>query len=200
MYPPAMPADSAGGAPDEPDIDSGALVINARLIALGKVVEWSASMEYVLRDTFCSLVGSKYAAVVAGGQGAEWLIIQCKALLDVHHEMTDEQRGRVRAALQRCSDANQRRNILVHGVKTASRASDGALSTVRSRRNRHQPDIEPWTPATIEQAAGELVLAGGDLRAAMFDAVTPEIMVIADALGWEDRRRGQSASGHDVDT
>jgi hypothetical protein len=46
-------------------------VITARLIAFGQVVEWSASMEDILRSAFCSLVGSKYAAILAGGQTAD---------------------------------------------------------------------------------------------------------------------------------
>jgi hypothetical protein len=135
---------------EEPDI------ITIRLIALGQVIEWSATMEHILRDAFCSLVGSKFAAIVAGGQTASWLIDQCKALADAHHEIPSEHREAIKAALERCRAANERRNHLVHGVKTASRIPDGALQTVRSRNRKYRPDIQPWTPASIQEAAGEL--------------------------------------------
>ena len=49
---------------------SSAAVQSERRAALGLVIEWAAIMEEILRFSFCSLVGSKYAAVVAGGQGA----------------------------------------------------------------------------------------------------------------------------------
>ena len=164
-------------------------VIAARLVALGKVIEWSASMENILRSAFCSLVGSKYAAILAGGQTAEALIEDCKALTQAHHEMPPEHREAILAALRRCKAANQRRNVLVHGVKTASRATDGALQTLRSRRRSHIPAIEPWTPETISEAAAELLQAGLELFGAMQNAVSPEVMVIDEALAWEERLR-----------
>lgn len=40
-----------------------------RLVALGHLIERSAYMEATLRDVFCTLVGSKYGAVVAAGPG-----------------------------------------------------------------------------------------------------------------------------------
>lgn len=166
-------------------------VITARLVTLGKVIEWSASMETILRSAFCSLVGSKYAAILAGGQTADGLIEDCKALAHAHHEMRPEHRDAILAALERCKAANQRRNVLVHGVKTASRATDGALQTVRSRRRSHISVKESWTPETISQAAGELLQAGLELFGAMQNAVSPEVMVMDDALAWEDRRRAE---------
>jgi hypothetical protein len=166
-------------------------VINARLLALGQVIEWSASMEEILRSAFCSLVGSKYAAILAGGQTADGLIEDCKALTRAHHEMSSEHSEAILAALERCKAANQRRNALVHGVKTASRAADGALQTIRSRRRSNVPAIEPWTPQTISEAAGELLRAGLELFGAMQKAVSPEVMVLDQALAWEERRRAQ---------
>ena len=46
-------------------------------------------MEMLLRRAFCGLVGSKFAAVVAGGQGADWLIQQCRALTGEHHAVSN---------------------------------------------------------------------------------------------------------------
>jgi hypothetical protein len=172
----------------------GADVINARLVALGQVIEWSASMEHILRGAFCSLVGSKYAAILAGGQTADGLIEDCKALTDAHYEMPAEHRDAIHAALNRCKLANQRRNTLVHGVKTASRVTDGALQTIRSRRRSNTPTVEPWTPDTIREAATELLMAGMELFGAMEKAVSPQVMVIDNALAWEERRRAEEGS------
>jgi hypothetical protein len=107
--------------------------------------------------------------------------------------MPPEHRDAIPAALDRCKVANQPRNVLVHGVKTASRATDGALQTRRSRRRSHIPATEPWTPQTISEAAGELLRAGLELFGAMQNAVSPEVMVINEALAWEERRRAEEA-------
>jgi hypothetical protein len=88
--------DNAGMASDPDPMN----ILTTRLAALGQVIESSAFMEYTLRNAFCSLVDSKYAAIVAGGQSVNWLIEQCKALADVHHDMDrasaleGEKRGR----------------------------------------------------------------------------------------------------------
>jgi transposase len=78
----------------------------------------------------------------------------CKALAQAHLEMSHEHRGAIMDALERCKAANHRRNVLVHGVKTGSRATDGALQTIRSRRRRC---ATPWlhlmrdTPAMLRE-------------------------------------------------
>jgi len=164
--------------------------VTMQMISLGEVVQWSATMEATLRDAFCSLVGSKFAAIVAAGQSTVWLIEQCRALAGAHREMPEAHREAIKTALDRCAAANERRNHLVHGVKTAVRVSDGALKTIRSRTRRYEPAVQDWTPATIHEAAGELALAGGDLFAAIQAAISPQMMVISDALAWEVRQAG----------
>src|SRR5580698_4712747 len=101
------------------DDERPAAVQSERRAALGLVIEWSAIMEEILRTSFCSLVGSKYAAVLAAGQGAEWLVESCKAVVKVHREISDDEKGAIKAALDQCSAVNKRRNTLVHGVKAA---------------------------------------------------------------------------------
>jgi hypothetical protein len=167
-------------------------VLSEKLIALGLVTEWSATLESTLRSAFCSLVGSKYAAIVAGGQGTAWLIEQCRALTDANLEIRADRKQAIMDALQLCHEANQRRNTLVHGVKSASRASDGFLQTSRSRRGSDEPQLEPWTPATIRQAATALARADGQLAGALQNAVSAQMMVVDYALAWERQRRGRS--------
>jgi len=65
------------------------------------------------------------------------------------------------------------------------------LRTIRSRRRSNTPTVEPWTPDTIREAAAELVMAGQELRGAMENAVSPEVMFIGEALAWEERRRAE---------
>jgi hypothetical protein len=166
-----------------------------RLIALGLVIEWSAGMESSLRSTFCSLVGSKYAAVLAGGQAAETLIEDCLALLGANREIADAHKAAIKTALMQCREANKRRNVLVHGIKTPSGAADGSLRTLRSRRRSHLPDSEPWTPADIRAAATALAGASQALRRAMYAAVSPQLMVIGEALAWEELRAGTAKPG-----
>jgi hypothetical protein len=173
--------DDNAGVTREPDD-----VITARLISLGSVMESSAFMEYTLRNAFCSLVGSKYAAIVAGGQPVSWLIEQCGALTDAHRAMPRQHREAIKAALERCRAANERRNHLTRGVKTASRAGGGARGAVKSRNSTTRtPAVQTWTSDMIHEAARELLQADLALSGAMENAVSPKLMVIGDALGPE---------------
>jgi hypothetical protein len=167
--------------------------LTLQIRSLGEVVYNSSGMESILRSAFCSLVGSKFAAIVAAGQPAVWLIEQCKALTDAHREMPQNHREAIKAALDRCAQANEQRNHLVHGVKTGVRVSDGTFQTIRSRSRKYKPTVQDWTPPAAHKAAGELLHAGLALFAAMQAAVSPQMMVIDNALGWEDH----SASDHD---
>ena len=175
-----VPVKDNAGVTREPDD-----VITARLSSLGAVMESSAFMEYTLRNAFCSLLGSKYAAIVVGGQPVGWLIEQCRALTDAHRDMPRQHREAIKAALERCRAANERRNHLVHGVKTASRAGGSALGTVKSRSGTRTPAVRAWTPETIHEAARELLQADLALFGAMENAISPKLMIIGDALGPE---------------
>lgn len=163
-------------------------VITQRLVELGMVTETSATMESTLRSAFCSLVGSKYAATVAGGQAASWLIDQCRALTTVHREITAEHKQAIMDALDKCKSANEKRNTLIHSVKTASSVPDGSLQTIRSRRSTHVPVVQPWTLTEIHAAVCELAKANSSLFAAMIAAVSEQMMVLDHALAWEEKR------------
>jgi hypothetical protein len=161
---------------------SPAAVQSERRAALGLVIEWSAIMEEILRTSFCSLVGSKYAAVVAAGQGAEWLLQNCKAVVSVHREISDDDKAAIITALKRCSEANKRRNTLVHGIKAAGRAPDGSFHTLQSRRGIHGYLREPWTAAETAEAAAALRKASASLAEAVEDAL-PEMAAMSVELG-----------------
>jgi hypothetical protein len=154
--------------------------------ALGSVIIASGAMEDLLRDAFCALVGSKFAAVVAGGQGADWLIGYCESLVKAHMELPEVSRESVMAALQLCRSANERRNQLVHGAKTVSYRPDGAFEVLRSRRHQYKLHVQQWTPAQIDEVAAALGHAYRELSTAMLEAVGPDIAVLSDQLEWEE--------------
>jgi hypothetical protein len=151
-------------------------------------------MEDCLRAGFCSLVGSKYAAVVAGGQGAQWLIDSCKAVARVHREISDDDRAAIIAALRRCSAANQRRNVLVHSLKAAGGATDGSFHTLKSRRGGHAYVRESWTTSDLAKAVAGLREATASLVEAIEDAL-PDIAAMVISLELFER----SGGGDDTD-
>jgi hypothetical protein len=144
------------------------------------------AMEELLRDTFCALVGSKFAAVVAGGQGVDWLIGCCKALVEANVEIPEASRESVEAALQLCRAANEGRNRLVHGAKTVSSRPDGAFEVRRSRRHQYKLHVEQWTPAEIEEVANALGHACQEILTAMVQAAGTDTAVLGDQLEWEE--------------
>jgi hypothetical protein len=160
--------------------------------SLGQVTHLSAVMDYTLRSAFCSLVGSKYAAVVAGGQGTDWLIRNCRAVAKVHRELTDAGRDAILEALDACEKANSQRNVLVHGIKTGVRADDGRMHTIRSRYGRHVPDVQAWSPDQVTLAVIALGQADQALFHAMQTAVSSEMSVIGDLLAWEEAQQRQA--------
>jgi hypothetical protein len=143
-------------------------------------------MESMLRDAFCSLVGSKFAAIVAAGQNTTWLIEQCRALTDAHREMPESARDAIKEALKHCASANEKRNELVHAMKTAVTVRDGSFQTIRSRHRNYKPTMQKWTPESLNEAAFELSRSTSELLTAIEVAVGPRMAVIGDALGWED--------------
>jgi hypothetical protein len=165
-----------------------------QFFALGSVVEQSARMEWVLHSVFCSLVGSKYAAIVAGGQSMSWLLDNCKALVKANLEMTPEQIAAVQAALTACSAANVNRNVVVHGLSRPGDEPDG-LEKVRSRRQTDVPDISSWTTDSIDEVGYQLVYVTGQLLAAVENAIGLEAMGMDRALDRERKRLEQAGHG-----
>jgi hypothetical protein len=84
------------------------------LLALGAVVRASSHMELVLRTVFCQLEGGPQAAVVAAGQGVDWLLTMNAALTDHRNDLSDEHRGQFAELLRQARRATQDRNRFVH--------------------------------------------------------------------------------------
>jgi hypothetical protein len=159
-----------------------------RLKNLGLVVDNGGALERTLRDAFCSIIGNKYAAVVAAAQPAEWLLANCRRVLAAHHEITGEHRANILAALDACEDANHSRHELITGTRTASAAPDGHVRTTRTCKTGCETDGEASLPEDIRKVAHALSDADNKLFCAMQQAVSPEVMVIGQLLAWQQRR------------
>jgi hypothetical protein len=161
--PAASPPDDARIAHDaQPDDDS-------RYAALGQLVEEAAVMEIALRMAFCVLIGSDYAAVVAGGQETHWLIEYCDALARHRPDLTSSQRDAIRTALHACREANRDRNRLVHDAWATG--PDGAPASFQGGRGSYQITGRTWTSAAI-RAVGDAIASGQRaLLAAVEDAL-----------------------------
>lgn len=160
------------------------------MAALGRIVVSSATMEQVLREAFCVLVGSKFAAIVAGGQAVAWLIDQCEALNDAHGELPEATRQAIRDELRLCRDANSRRNDLVHGLKVPV---EMGLETMRGRRYTYALVAKTWKLSEIRAVSRALAVAAFGLHAAVVSAFGPNVMEIGEALRQEDRIKQQDA-------
>ncbi len=155
-----------------------------RLRNIGLVVDRGNRLERTLCEAFCSIVGSKYAAVLAERQSAKWLIDNCRAVLDRHREITGEHRANIGLALDVCDGANKRRNDLVHGIRMATAAADA--QSAASNGAESQSDV--WPAEMILEVADEISAADTKLVCVLRNVFSPEAMVIGAALAWEERR------------
>jgi hypothetical protein len=160
------------------------------MTALGAIVVSSATMEQLLRESFCALVGSKFAAIVAGGQAVAWLIDQCEALNDAHRELPEATRQAIRDELRLCRDANSRRNDLVHGLKVPV---EMGLETMRSRKNTYALVAKTWKLSEIRAVSRALAVAGFGLDAAVVSAFGLNVREVGQVLRQEDRITQQEA-------
>lgn len=150
------------------------------LVALGKITESGTVMEWVLRLAFRCLVGSKYAAVVAGGQSASWLIEQCTALTNINREITEDSRRSLRTALSECKEASSKRNALIHGAKAP--VPGGQIITSLSKPHTHLAREVSWTLESIEAVSDALLSAALKLVKAVEDGLSMDVSAVADEL------------------
>jgi hypothetical protein len=160
--------------------------------ALAQVVENSVLMEVMLRAAFCALMGSKYAAIVAGGQDASWLIGNCRAIVKFHRELPEDSKAAINDALKACLDAYERRNLLVHAWWDSRESAAEAIVTRKSRRRTFEDLIQRWTVDEIHAVVESLEDALEMLFAAMVAGMGEESMDIGNELRREERQSQQS--------
>ncbi len=153
---------------------------DARYAALGRLVEMAAVMEIALRMAFCALIGSRYAASVAGGQETHWLIENCDLIARHRDDLTEAQRETIRATLHACRDANRDRNRLVHDAWGTD--ANGGPAALRGAQDSYQITGRAWTPAEIQVVADAIAIAQRTLLAAVEAALGPGTMRAAEEL------------------
>jgi hypothetical protein len=154
-----------------------------RLLALGRVVDAASKLEMSLRAVFCALVGSKFASVIAGGQMANWLIENSKALIDAHAELLDEQRQQLKELLSASQAANTKRNRLVHDMWSVG--ADGSYAQLQSKARSYDLAPRQVSVADAEQAATELTSCSVNLISCLWEILPGEIGTEVQ-LRWED--------------
>jgi hypothetical protein len=160
-----------------------------RYEALGRVVEAAAVMEIALRMAYCALTGGEYAALVADGQEAHWLIDSCDVVARHHGELNQASRDAIRQALRACRDASRDRNRLVHDAWNLT--ADGRPVTVASRARSYEIAGRPWAVDDIKAVAAGIAAAQRELLGSVEDALGPDRLDAARhelAAGARDRR------------
>lgn len=155
--------------------------------ALGGVVLEAAYLERALRTAFSALVGSKYAAVVAGHLTESALIENCRKITEYHTGLAEPTRQSVLAALTACDAARRKRNRVMHDAWSVRPGGD----VVAPRADRgHDVTVTARATDEVERVAGQLAEAVDGLSAAMTAAF---------GRGWarvEDQLRQEL--GHDI--
>jgi hypothetical protein len=157
--PAGLPPNDSGSARD------AGLADDSRYEALGQLVEAAAVMEIALRMAFCVLIGSDFAAVVAGGQETHWLIENSDAIALQRADLTPPQRETIRAALHACRVANRDRNRLVHDAWGTG--PGGAPASLRGGQDSYEITGRTWATPAIRAAGDAIAGAQRDLLAAV---------------------------------
>jgi hypothetical protein len=161
-----------------------------RASALGEVVLESAYLERLLRCVFTALVGSKYAAVVAGGKDAGWLIDHCKALAKVRRDLGEPDFGQLMDVLSRMGAAFEQRNRVIHD---AHAFRPGQLTvTLQSKRSSHDIVVTKRPVGEIEAIADEMGNLADELKTAAAAALGPNCLALENTVRLQ--------LGHDIET
>jgi hypothetical protein len=154
---------------------------NDEFVYVGLITQLAVRLERSPDHVCRALVGSKFAAVVSGGQDASWLIRYCRQLVKVHTELTDAARQALNGALERCSNAVSRRNDLVHSVIVAE-PFGGPVQLVRSRRGTHERTFSSRTVDDIRAVVIALIEAEHDLSDAATRVLGEEVLRVGAQL------------------
>ena len=157
--------------------------------ALGGVVLEAGYLERALHAAFSALVGSKYAAVVAGNLMEAVLIEDCQKITKYHTDLSEAMKQALLSALKACDEVRKTRNRIMHDA-WATRPG-GIMVTLQANRD-HEVTITARTTNDIHQLADELGRAADNLNAAMTAAFGIDWSHVEDQLRQE--------LGHDIST
>jgi hypothetical protein len=156
----------------------------SELQALGRVIQAASSLEHCLREAFCTLVGSKYAAVIVGGDLAGSLIDKCKALTEAQREISASQKQRIKDLLALCAAASQARNRLVHDMWAFGPGAE--THQLRRERTGYGLSQRPVTTEEIERIASDLTTTSVQLGLALSSIFGPERTTLEAQLRWQE--------------
>jgi hypothetical protein len=136
-----------------------------------------------LRILFCTLVDSKYAAIVAGGQSANWLIENSTAVVNVHSDLGEDDRAIFKGLLIRASAAYRSRNRYIHDAWVTG--SNGDFSQLRSKPKSYKLDHQSVSIEQVNGTADELTACGATILREVF-RVFGQKVGLGVQLSWED--------------
>jgi hypothetical protein len=180
----AAPADWPANAPlgitlHGPDLNADVQM----LVALGAVVRASAQLEAELRRLFCALQDSKYAAVTAAGQSAQWLLDMNKALLHTRREEIPEApRSRIVKLLEEAGQGLGRRNRYVHDQW--GHGAEGETHLMRSQRRSHDLHLATVDRDGVVATVQQLTRCAVEIGMLTLEALGPEAAAREVELRW----------------
>jgi hypothetical protein len=154
------------------------------LRALGRVIQAASTFEHELGQAFCALIGSKYAAVLIGGKTSGQLIEDCRALTKAQRELTEPAKATIIAALNRCSEANAKRNRLVHDMWAFG--PGGVSHQLRREKSGYDLVSRAVTLEEISAIANDLTSSAVELNSVLTDNLGPQRSTLEAQLRWED--------------
>ncbi len=157
------------------------------LLAIGRVAQASSSLEMYLRILFCTLVDSKYAAIVAGGQSANWLIENSTAVFNVHSDLGEDDRAIFKDLLIGASAAYRSRNRYIHDAWVTGSNRD--FPQLRSKPKSYKLDHQSVSIEQVNGTADELTACGATILREVF-RVSGQKVGLGVQLSWEDHLDG----------
>jgi hypothetical protein len=136
------------------------------LMAVGFVAWASAQVDEVLRQLFCGLEGSKYAAVTAGGQGTNWLAQACKALAKWRDDVSVDHKNELFKLLESINKRMEKRHSYVHSIWVFQEPG-GQAYFAQSRRHSYFETPHLATPDEVIETGHALVAARQSVTAWM---------------------------------
>jgi hypothetical protein len=157
--------------------------MNDRRQALGELVEVSAHSDFVLRSLFCALIGSPYAAIVAAGQSTNWLIENCKAILQAHRGLKPEVTQDALAELAALNIARLERNRFIH--RMWGHGAEGIIQ-VKGKQRDYKVTNVPTSTAEVRQVTEKLQNASSALQHWTLYELGPDAYGTEAQLRWLD--------------
>jgi hypothetical protein len=153
------------------------------LMAVGFVAWASTQVDEVLRQLFCGLEGSKYAAVTAGGQGTTWLVQACKALAKWRDDVLLEHKNELFKLLTSINQRMEERHSYVHSIWKFHEPG-GQAYFAQSRRHSYFETPHLATPDEVIETGRALVATRQSVTAWM-DTAGVKGKDLAGAMKWE---------------